>query len=100
MHTLRHHVGSGVIFALLAGLLLVPLVLRAHAHGGHHTSRSCGTCVVVHHTPTIIGSPAALPPPARVAATAAPTPPAITLGPRAVFATERGPPPYRVAVLA
>jgi hypothetical protein len=40
----------------LLALLLVPLALAAHTHPDSIAPRSCATCIVAHHTPTLATS--------------------------------------------
>lgn len=97
MHTLRRRISSRVLLALLASLLLVPLLVRAHAHGTHHASGSCGTCVAAHHATALADR---LPTPPIAAATAslvASAPRTLALEPDTGVASERGPPKARGA---
>jgi hypothetical protein len=54
MHTLRHRTRARAGVALLIALLLVPLALGGHRHdAGSLAGRTCGACVLAHHSPVV-----------------------------------------------
>jgi hypothetical protein len=75
---LRHGLRSWRV--LLAVLVLVPLVARAHAHRHESTTpTSCAVCVATHHAPTLASAPVSCPAPAVRAVPLAAVPSTIVL---------------------
>jgi hypothetical protein len=54
MTGVRHRATRIAGIGALLALLLVPIALAGHAHQDDSLSRSCATCVVVHHAPALV----------------------------------------------